>query len=176
MNSSNLVVRSLHDVGLATWFGGSLMGAIGVNGAANHVTDRTERAPVAAAGWAQWAPVNAVSIAAHLVGGIGLIVGNRKRLGHQSEARGNTLVKAALTGVAVASTAYSGVLGAKVAAQSPFPAEGGVIPASDTPPDAAEALQQLRIAQWVTPVVTAVLLVLGAQQGEQQRPGRILQR
>jgi hypothetical protein len=35
-------------------------------------------------------------------------------------------------------------------------------------------MQQLRIAQWVTPAVTAVLIVLGAQQGEQQRPAQLL--
>jgi len=40
--------------------------------------------------------------------------------------------------------------------------------------DTASAMQQLRIAQWVTPVVTAVLIVLGAQQGEQQRPAQLL--
>jgi hypothetical protein len=30
--------------------------------------------------------------------------------------------------------------------------------------------QQLRILQWATPVLTGALIVLGAQQGEQQRP------
>lgn len=34
MSSRNTVVRSLHDLGAAAWFGGSLMGAVGVNGAA----------------------------------------------------------------------------------------------------------------------------------------------
>jgi hypothetical protein len=32
--TDNTVARTLHDVGLAAWFGGSLMGAAGVNGAA----------------------------------------------------------------------------------------------------------------------------------------------
>ena len=34
MSSRNTLVRSLHDLGAAAWFGGSLMGAVGVNGAA----------------------------------------------------------------------------------------------------------------------------------------------
>ena len=34
MTADNTVSRSLHDLGLATWFGGSLMGAVGLNGAA----------------------------------------------------------------------------------------------------------------------------------------------
>jgi hypothetical protein len=34
MAQDNTVARSLHDLGLAAWFGGSLMGAVGLNGAA----------------------------------------------------------------------------------------------------------------------------------------------
>jgi hypothetical protein len=34
MAQDNTLARSLHDLGLATWFGGSLMGAVGLNGAA----------------------------------------------------------------------------------------------------------------------------------------------
>ena len=31
MTADNTVSRSLHDLGLAAWFGGSLMGAVGLN-------------------------------------------------------------------------------------------------------------------------------------------------
>ncbi|CAM5474167.1 hypothetical protein SSPIM334S_01561 [Streptomyces spiroverticillatus] len=34
MTERNTFLRSAHDLGLAAWFGGSLMGAVGVNGAA----------------------------------------------------------------------------------------------------------------------------------------------
>lgn len=170
MTTRNTLIRSMHDVGLAAWFGGALMGAIGVNGAANEVRDRSDRAAVAAAGWARWAPVNAAAIGVHAVGGLGLILANRGRIVGQSGAAGNTIVKIALTGVAVASTVYSGMQGAIVAKAGQVLADGGVLPAPDTPPEVAKAQQQLRIAQWVTPAVTALLIVLGAQQGEQQRP------
>ncbi len=169
MSARNTVVRSLHDVGLAAWFGGALMGAVGLNGAANDVDDPTDRARAAAAGWARWAPVNAAAIGAHLIGGVGLILGNRGRLAAQGEARTNTGIKAALTGVALASTAYSGWQGTVVARAGKVPAKGGTIPSAGTPDGVATAQQQLRIAQWVTPLVTAALIVLGAQQGEQQR-------
>ena len=33
--SGNSLVRSLHDLSAAAWFGGSLMGAVGLNGAAS---------------------------------------------------------------------------------------------------------------------------------------------
>lgn len=39
MSERNTVVRAMHDLGLAAWFGGSLMGAIGLNGAANESAD-----------------------------------------------------------------------------------------------------------------------------------------
>ena len=174
VNSRNTAVRSMHDVGLAAWFGGALMGAIGLNGAANEVTDPADRARVASAGWGRWAPVNAAAIGAHLIGGIGLILGNRTRLAVHTGTRTNTIVKSALTGVALASTAFSGWKGAQVAKAGKVAAEGGTIASELTPPDTAAAMQQLRIAQWVTPVVTAVLIVLGAQQGEQQRPAQLL--
>src|SRR5438477_11936554 len=34
MSERNTVLRSMRDIGLAAWFGGSLMGAVGLNGAA----------------------------------------------------------------------------------------------------------------------------------------------
>jgi len=34
--------------------------------------------------------------------------------------------------------------------------------------------KQLKITQWAIPAVTAVLLVMGANQGEQQRPKSLL--
>jgi len=147
MSSGNTVVRSLHDIGLAAWFGGALMGAIGLNGAANEVNDPTDRSTVASVGWTRWAPVNAAAIGAHVIGGIGLILGNRTRLAVHGGSRTNTIVKSALTGVALASTAFSGWKGAQVAKAGAIPADGGVIPSEQTPPDTAAAMQQLRIAQ-----------------------------
>jgi len=69
MSQRNTAARMMHDIGLAAWFGGSLMGAVGVNGAANDVADPAERTRVASAGWARWTPYNAAAIGAHLVGG-----------------------------------------------------------------------------------------------------------
>ncbi len=174
MAMNNTVIRSLHDVGLAVWCGGALMGAIGLNGAANTVKDHTDRAAVASAGWARWAPVNAAAIGVHAFGGIGLIAANKGRVAGQQGVAANTIVKAALTGVALAATAFSGWKGKIVADAGYFAADGAVVPSAATSPEVAAAQQQLRIAQWVTPVVTAALIVLGSAQGEQQRPSQVL--
>lgn len=174
MTTRNTVIRSMHDVGLAVWCGGSLMGAVGLNGAANEVTDQTQRGPVASTGWARWAPVNAAAIGIHAIGGIGLIVANKGRVAGQKGVATNTIIKAALTGVALAATAYAGAKGKVVAQAGNFPTEGAVVPSSATPAQVASAQRQLRVAQWVIPGVTAVLVVLGASQGELQRPSQVL--
>ena len=110
MSERNTVVRSLHDLGLAAWFGGSLAGAVGFNGAAADVPDEKLRLRVANAAWARWTPVNLVGIAAHLVGGVGILYANRDRVAAQEGVGTSTIAKAALTGAALAVTGYSRVL------------------------------------------------------------------
>ena len=133
MSSRNTVVRSLHDLGAAAWFGGSLMGAVGVNGAAGAVRDPQDRARVASVGWAKWAPVNAAAIGAHLVGGGLLLYANRDRAKHQSGVTANTVTKILLTGAALGATVYSGVLGAKTAQGDGHSVDGATEPSSSTP-------------------------------------------
>jgi len=174
MSTRTTLVYSLHDLGAAAWFGGSVMGAVGVNGAAAQVRDPTDRARVAAAGWATWAPISAVAIGVHLVGATGVLLAHRDRLQHQPGERAKATAKLVLTAAAVATTAYSGVLGAKVAHGDGQPAEGATEPTLGTAPDVAAAQQQLTVLQWATPVLTAAIIVLGAQHGERQRAGQRL--
>ena len=169
-SSRNTVIRSMHDLGAAAWFGGSLAGAIGINGAASDIDDPAERAKIASNGWARWAPAQAAAIGAHAIGGLGLILANRHRVTGQAGVTANTAVKTALTGLAVAATAYSGVLGSKIAAADDATSEGATNPSAETPSDVATAQRQLNVLQWVTPALTALIVILGAQQGEQQRP------
>jgi hypothetical protein len=169
-SNRNTFIRSLHDVGAAAWFGGNLMGAIGVNGASRDVKDPAERAAIASKGWARWAPASALAIGAHLVGATGILVANRGRLRDQHGAVANSVIKSVLTVAALGTTAYSGVLGSKIAAASDAaPVEGGTIPSEGTPEKVAKLQQQQRVLQWVTPALTGGIIVLGAQQGEQQR-------
>lgn len=173
MSDRNTLVRSLHDLGAAAWFGGSLMGAVGLNGASQDVADPADRSRVAAAGWARWSPVAATAIGAHLVGGVGLVLANHGRVVAQGGVTANTTAKTAVTVAALAATAYSGVLGGKVAAAGRVPSDGGTQPTAGTPDDIASAQRQLRLVQWAIPVLTGAVVVLGAQQGEQQRPAQI---
>ncbi len=172
-STRNTVIRSMHDVGVAAWFGGSLMGAVGVNGATRTVAGPQNDLAVAASGWARWSPVAAAAIGVHVIGGVGLILANRGRVAGQSGVGANTAVKTVLTGAAIASTVYSGILGAHLAEQSDAPVEAATVPSAQTPQQVARSQQQLRVLQWVTPALTGALIVLGAQQGEQQKPAEI---
>ncbi len=174
MSQRNTTIRSLHDLGLAGWFGGSLMGAVGLNGAAAQAADPRERLSLSSQGWKRWAPVNAAAIGAHAVGGAGLIYANRRRVRQQDEAAANTTIKLALTVAAAGLTAYSGMLGRKVESESQQGGKGATEPTAHASKDLAAAQRQLQVVQWAIPAVTGVLVVLGAQQGEQQRPSQQL--
>jgi ankyrin repeat protein len=172
VTADNTVSRSLHDLGLATWFGGSLMGAVGLNGAAADVEEPKQRLRVATAGWNRWTPVNLAAIAAHVAGGAVLLGANKGRVAGQQGVAQATVVKTVLTGAALAATAWSGALGAKLKQAGEAPVEGGTDPSSDTPQDVAKAQRQLKVLQWAIPALTGAVLVLNARMGEQQRPDK----
>jgi hypothetical protein len=186
MDKQNTIARSLHDLGLAAWFGGSLMGAIGVNGASQVVDDPTDRARVANAAWAKWTPVNAAAIASHVIGGVPITWSNKGRLAAQPQARWVNAAKGATTLAALAATAYARYAGQQVmdaeqqATSMPvqdadgMPVQDATTPDSRTPEQAANAQRQLTALQWVVPALTGGLLVLNAKAGEQQRPAAVL--
>lgn len=170
MSTRNTLVRSMHDLGLAAWFGGTLMGAVGLNGGIANATDPEERLRLSSAGWGRWAPVQLTAIVVHGIGGIGLILGNKTRLAGQSEARHNTAIKLVATGLALAASVQSGLLGTKIARHADEGGEGVTEPSAASSPALAYAQKQQRILQWIVPALTGLLIILGAQQGEQQRP------
>jgi hypothetical protein len=174
MSERNTVVRTLHDLGLATWLGGSLAGAVGINGAAADVPDEKLRLVVANAGWARWTPVNLAAIAAHLVGGAGVLYANKGRVATQRGVGASTVAKLALTGAALGVTAYSRVQGKKLEAAGMVAVKGATEPSADTPADVAKAQRQLKVCQWAIPALTAGLAVLNVVQGEQQRPSQVV--
>ncbi|MFE5406212.1 hypothetical protein ACFQ9Z_33620 [Streptomyces sp. NPDC056580] len=174
MSGRNTAIRSLHDLGLAAWFGGSLMGAVGLNGAARQKgATETAQARIASAGWAQWVPVSAAAIGAHLYGGGGLLAANAHRVARQKGVAASTTAKTVITAAALATTAYARILGKKIELAS-----------SSDPQDTAQATQhsidtdrarrQLACVQWAVPALTGSLVVLNALHGEQQRPSEQL--
>ena len=172
MSQRNTIGRSLSEVGLAAWFGGSLMGAIGVNGAAAEVDPQDQRARVANAGWSRWTPVNLAAIGAHLVGAAILTAGNKGRIVGQKNVATTSIAKTAVTAGALGATAYARVLGQKMISAGDVPVEGGTDPSAQTPDNVAGAQRKLSALQWAIPALTGALLVMDALMGEQQRPSQ----
>ena len=165
------LTRSLNDLGLAAWFGGSLMGAVGLNGAAAQAEDPTERVRLATVGWHRWSPVQTLAMGTHIAAGAVLFADNSGRVVAQSGVGRTAGLKAILTGVAVASTAYAGLLSRGL--RRKVGAAGATEPSGDTLPEVARRQRRLRRVQWVTPLVLAGVIVADAQLGEQQRPGAV---
>ncbi|RZU74514.1 hypothetical protein EV384_2985 [Micromonospora kangleipakensis] len=173
MSERHTALRSMHDLGLAAWFGGSLMGALGVNGAAAQVNDSTQRLPVASAGWARWTPVNAAAIGAHLAGSVGELVTESPRVAAQSGVAKMSAVKTALTVGALAVTGYSRLLGMRLQKAGGPPVEGATEPSYQTPANVASCQRQMKMLQWAIPALTGALVVVTAYMGEQQKPGQV---
>ncbi|CAA9257255.1 MAG: ABC-type Mn/Zn transport systems, ATPase component [uncultured Acidimicrobiales bacterium] len=171
--STNTVARAMNDVGMAAWFGGSLMGAIGLNGAAAVADAPSQRAKVANAGWARWTPANLAAIAAYTVGALQLTRVNKDRLTAQKGVAAAAGVKTVLSGLAMGATAYSRVLGQKVMDAGAPSVEGATEPNAATPPEVAAAQRQLKMLQWAIPALTGAMIVIDSRMSEQQRPNQV---
>ena len=165
--------RSLHDVGLAAWFGGTLANAVALNPAAAQADSSTSTGAVANVGWDRWTPVNAAAIGAHLAGSVGQIIGNKGRLAGQEGVASMALAKTALTAAALGVTAYSRMLGRKVSDETRMPVRSGTEPETGTPPAVANAQKQLAALQWAVPALTGALVVVSSYAGEQQRASEV---
>jgi hypothetical protein len=174
MTSMNTVSRSLHDTGLAAWFGGTLANAIALNTAAGAASSASDTGAVANAGWDRWTPVNAAAIGAHLVGSLGQLYGNRGRVGAQSGVAAMSITKTALTAAALGVTAWARAEGKTVSAHEDVPVDDATSPRGETPPEVAAAQRKLTALQWVIPVLTGALVVISSVAGEQQRPQSVL--
>ncbi|ASO19869.1 hypothetical protein FHR81_000451 [Actinoalloteichus hoggarensis] len=171
MSHRNTVVRAVHDLGLAVWFGGSLMGAVGLTGASEESSSAAERSRIAAAGWRSWSPVSAAAIGAHLIGGLALTKANRERIRQQNGVAAASIAKTVLTGAALAATVYARRLVRTLDSMTdqPAPARGA---GDHVDPELITLQQRLRAVQWAVPVLTGAIEVLSALQGEQQRSFR----
>src|SRR4051812_1468040 len=167
--------RSLHDVGLAAWFGGTLANAVALNPAAGKAGDDSASGRVANTGWGRWTPVNAAAIGLHLAGSVGQLAANKGRIGAQQGVGTMSIAKTALTAAALGATGYSRVLGRKVSAHKDVPVDAGDNPSFQTPEDVAAAQRQLKVLQWVVPALTGALIVVSSLAGEQQRASEVKQ-
>lgn len=163
------VIHLLHDVGAATWFGGTLAGAVALNGSAAQLSDPAERARVSTVGWSRWAPVGAAGMVAHVIGAAALTATDRRRIVAQKGVAASSAAKAAVTVAGLGAHAWSAALNRKMADAGAVPVQGATEPGAATPPDVARTQQQLKLAQWINPLLGGTVIALGAVQEEQQR-------
>jgi hypothetical protein len=168
--------RTLHDLGLSAWFGGTLANAVALNAAAGEAGSDSATGRVANVGWDRWTPVNAAAIGAHLIGSIGQLRADKERVATQQGVAGMSTLKTLLTAAALGATAYSRVLGQRVSAADNPPSKRGTRPSKRTralQADVAAAQQQLDTLQWVVPALTGALVAISSYAGEQQRPSEV---
>ena len=170
----NTLSRSLHDVGLAAWFGGTLANAVALNNAAAEAGSAKATGAVANEGWNRWTPVNAAAIGAHLIGSVGQLGANKDRVAQQQGVAGMSTVKTLLTAAALGVTAYSRVLGKVVSSAGATPSRRGTKASKRARADVAAAQERLDQLQWVVPALTGALVVVSSYAGEQQRPSEVL--
>lgn len=187
MSGSELAWRSLHDLGLASWFGGSVFGAVAL---ADGTVERAVGAQVASAGegaqdkrtrlalaagqqveedaWKRWSPMLTASVAAHLIGGAGLLWWNRARVEHQDGVAGATAAKAAVTALAVGVTAWQAVDGVRMSRLRERARQGES--STELEQEQRRLETRAKVLSPLLPASTGALVVLTALHGEQQRP------
>jgi hypothetical protein len=169
MVERNTFIRAANELSLAVWFGGSLMGATGVERGASVADGDKHR--VEARAWSAWQPVQVAAIVTQLASGAALTLANRDRVVGQRGVARASAVRTGLTGAAIAMTILAARTGRKVAAEAP----DGADRADGTDGGAPEAGERrLRMAQWMVPALTGAMVVMDAFMGEQQRPHQVV--
>lgn len=163
MAHRNPVLRSVNELSLAAWFGGSLMGAVGLPRASAVGGSELD---AEAAGWSVWQPVQAVAIAAQVASGAGLTAANRGRYLAQRGVASTSAARTGLTVGAVVATALAARRGRQLQERSMGPR-----PDED---ELRSLRRRTRFWQCLVPALTGGMIVLDAVMGEQQRPQQVL--
>lgn len=166
MHKGTAALGLFHDIGLAAWFGGSWMGAVGLNGATIEVDDHTQRTRVANAGWFRWAPIAGTAMLTHIACSYALGRLAPAPASRPTAQAGLRRVRTVVTLAALLATADTGLSGQRVVRGGDVPVATAVIPIAATPPPVAAAQRRLRILQWLVPSFTAVLFALEVAQRE----------
>ena len=149
-------LRTAHDLGLAAWFGGELMGVVGVNSTARRAEDLSQRHQLAAHPWERWAPVSSAAIGLHLAATAGLLAIDRPARG----ARGLELAKVVLTGTALGLTVMADRRTERVERQVQDPGPDG--PEDPSSGDLGHAQDELRVLRWSVTALTGAAVALNA--------------
>ncbi len=174
MRKPSNTAKITHNLGLATWFGGSLFGQIALNPSVDSISDKSERGRVTNESWARFNAVNLPSIAATLVswrlGGL--------RDDAELRAPGLTRVKDVLLGGAAFNSIMSGIMGARLASQAAsgqVPIKSGLKPSRETPPEAASSQRWIALfGNGATVLSGAVIAISGIIEAQNPKPRGVI--
>ena len=179
---NHFVAQAVHDLGSALWFGGSVMGAAGVNKSGQQLTQGIDRIRVASSAWGRFAPAQWAGIGATLLAGVRLTQVGGRRLALQ---KGFGTVGGLKAGVAVAGAAATGFAaysGSRIGALAeeaeqrgtPVQVKDATLPTDATPPDIARWQQRQRVAQALVPVLAGANIVCNSWLVQSYRVGSTL--
>jgi hypothetical protein len=153
---TNMLARSVQELGLAAWFGRSLISVLDSKETVGHGPGRIGSTPVTLA-----------AIGAYLSGSFFVMTGNKGRLASQQGVATISAVKISVISAALMATACSRRVEGRVSAARTAVARRG------TGPEVADAERRLRTLRRSTVALTGALVVFNAVMGEMQRPSEV---
>jgi hypothetical protein len=180
VDDSHAALQAVHDLGAALWFGGSVMGGVGVNKSGEDLRDDIDKIRVAESAWRRFAPAQLLGIGAVLVAGSQLTWKSKGRLAVQHGVGRAGAAQAATAVAGTAATAFAAYSGRKIGELTERARERGnavdvkdaTVPSPATPPEIATWQRRERIAQYLVPLFAGANIVLNAYLTQQYRPGR----
>jgi hypothetical protein len=151
-----MLARSVQELGLAAWFGRSLLGALEETDTARHGHGRSGSTPVTVA-----------AIGAYLIGSFFVMTGNRERLAGQKGVATISAVKISVISAALMATACTRRFEGRVGAA------GSAVARQGAGVQVADAERRLRTLRQSTVALTGALVIFNAVMGEMQRPSQV---
>ena len=159
------VTRAAHDVGLATWLGGTMFGKFALNPAVEAISERRERGKVLNAAWNGYNALNAAGLGAAAAGWAGARFTEANPVRMSATENALALAKDGLMVTAVATGVANGVQGARLARQAregAVPVQSGTEPAPETPDQAAGIQRSLDVLGNINIGVGVALIAVNA--------------
>jgi hypothetical protein len=181
-DDSHVVAQAVHDLGAALWFGGSVMGAAGVNKAGEDLRDGVDKVRVAESAWRRFAPAQWTGIGAVLVAGSWLTWESKGRLAVQHGLGRAGAAQATFAVAGAAATAFAAWSGTRIGQLTerandrgePFDTADATVPNHRTPPEVAVWQRRERVAQYLVAALAGANIVMNAYLTQQYRPGATL--
>ena len=179
MESDNhAVAQAVHDVGSALWFGGTVMGVTGVNKSGSDLEQGIDRIRVAESAWNRFSPMQWAGIGATMLAGLQLTRVGAGRLAMQRGFGSVGALKAGITVLGAAATAYSAYCGSRIGQLAEQAYDRGndidvrdaTVPGPATPPQIATWQRRQRIAQVAVPILAGANIVCGSYLVQSYRP------